>query len=156
MIQFFIFLLLVKKIMLNLEGWNLKADKCYLGADLNKGVGKAGGSVANGHTLSEPQEGMVFKSEEAAMSFYAEYARQLGFLIHMMPCSPRGISDLSSVENQQQCSRTECQAMILLKCEKSGKCIVSRFSRDHCHPLVIFPEELGHTMVRFHFNLLSN
>lgn len=121
--------------------------------DLNRGVAKAGTSggvsVANGQTLLEPQEGMMFQSEDAAMSFYAEYARQLGFLIHVIPCSPPevdGRSDLSSVENQQPSLRSECQAMILLKCERSGQCIVSKFLRDHSHPLVIFPEELGHTM----------
>ncbi|XAR54553.1 hypothetical protein NMG60_11029741 [Bertholletia excelsa] len=106
---------------------------------------------------------MEFESEEAAKVFYDEYARRVGFVVRVMSCrrsevdgrilarrlgcnkegfciSTRG--KVGAVSKPRQSTREGCKAMILVKSNKSGKWVVSRFVKDHNHPLVISPREV--------------
>lgn len=109
-------------------------------------------------TSQEPYEGMVFESENAARVFYDEYAKQEGFLTRIvsscksehdgtiisrrLACNKEGFN-LSSQKTGQvkirkrESKREGCMAMILVKREKLGKWVVTKFMREHNHPLVI-------------------
>ncbi|CAK9184305.1 unnamed protein product [Ilex paraguariensis] len=72
-----------------------------------------GESVAReGDSVLQPQEGMEFDSEDAAMLFYDEYARRVGFVMRVMSCR-----------------RSEVDKRILarrLGCNKEGYCVSIR------------------------------
>lgn len=122
-----------------------------------------------GDSIVEPHEGMEFESEDAAKIFYDEYARQVGFVMRVMSCrrserdgrilarrlgcnkegycvSIRG--KLGPVRKPRASTREGCKAMIHIKFEKeSGKWVITRFVKDHNHPLVVAPREARQTMV---------
>jgi hypothetical protein len=101
---------------------------------------------------------MVFESENAARVFYDEYAKQEGFLTRIvssrksehdgtiisrrLACNKEGFN-LSSQKTGQvkirkrESKREGCMAMILVKREKLGKWVVTKFMRERNHPLVI-------------------
>ncbi|XP_022991545.1 protein FAR1-RELATED SEQUENCE 5-like isoform X3 [Cucurbita maxima] len=101
---------------------------------------------------------MEFDSEDAARKFYAEYARQMGFVVRIMQrrrsgidgrtlarrlgCNKQGFSPnhrgIYGLDKKSRPSAREgCKATILVKMEKSGKWVVTRFVKDHNHPLVV-------------------
>lgn len=111
-------------------------------------------------TVEEPYVGMEFESEDEARDFYVEYARKLGFVVRMMQrrrsgidgttlarrlgCNKQGfspkVSDLGTEKQRRSRSsgaREGCKATILVKMEKSGKWVVTRFVKEHNHPLVL-------------------
>ncbi|CAK8564726.1 unnamed protein product [Lathyrus sativus] len=122
------------------------------------------------HDLSirEPYEGMEFISEDAAKIFYDEYARRVGFVMRVMSCrrserdgrilarrlgcnkeghcvSIRG--KLGPVRKPRASTREGCKAMIHIKFDnKSGKWVITKFVKDHNHPLVVSPREARQTM----------
>ncbi|CAL5191870.1 unnamed protein product [Lathyrus oleraceus] len=114
-------------------------------------------SIFNGVEVQEPYVGMEFDSEEAARTFYVEYARRVGFVVRVMQrrrsgidgrtlarrlgCNKQGFSPNSKGTPGQEkrprpSAREGCKATILVKMEKSGKWVVTRFIKDHNHPLI--------------------
>ncbi|RHN45675.1 putative transcription factor FAR family [Medicago truncatula] len=112
--------------------------------------------ILDGVELQEPYVGMEFDSEEAARKFYAEYARRVGFVVRVMQrrrsgidgrtlarrlgCNKQGFSPnskgtLGKEKRPRPSAREGCMATILVKMEKSGKWVVTRFIKDHNHPL---------------------
>lgn len=111
-------------------------------------------------TNEEPYEGMPFESEEAAKAFYDEYARRVGFLTRIvssrkserdgsiisrrLACNKEGFN-LNSQKmervriRKRESKREGCMAMILVKREKPGSWVVTKFVREHNHSLVISP-----------------
>ncbi|KAM6545956.1 hypothetical protein CsatB_026692 [Cannabis sativa] len=120
-----------------------------------------------GDGIVEPYEGMAFDSEDAAKIFYDEYARQVGFVMRVMSCrrserdgrilarrlgcnkeghcvSIRG--KFGPVRKPRPSTREGCKAMIHVKYDKSGKWVITKFVKDHNHPLVFSPREARQTM----------
>uniref|UniRef100_A0A2P2Q4F4 Protein FAR1-RELATED SEQUENCE 5 n=1 Tax=Rhizophora mucronata TaxID=61149 RepID=A0A2P2Q4F4_RHIMU len=112
--------------------------------------------------IIEPCEGMEFESEDAAKIFYDEYARRVGFVMRVMSCrrserdgrilarrlgcnkegycvSIRG--KFGNVRKPRMSTREGCKAMIQVKYDKSGKWVITKFVKDHNHPLVVAPRE---------------
>lgn len=108
-------------------------------------------------SVQEPYVGMEFDSEDAAKEFYDEYARRLGFVMRIdqcrrsevdkrilsrrLSCNKQGyyvkMKDEYGPVRKPRCSTREgCKAMMLVKVNKSGKWVVTRFVKDHTHPLV--------------------
>ncbi|KAJ6973594.1 hypothetical protein NC653_033814 [Populus alba x Populus x berolinensis] len=111
-----------------------------------------------GDGIAEPDVGMEFESEDAARRFYTEYARRVGFVVRVMQrrrsgidgrtlarrlgCNKQGFSpnhrtDVGPDKKPRPSARDGCKATILVKMEKSGKWVVTRFEKDHNHPLVV-------------------
>ncbi|KAK9141272.1 hypothetical protein Scep_010953 [Stephania cephalantha] len=108
--------------------------------------------------IQEPYEGMVFESEDAAKLFYDEYARRIGFISRIVS-SRRSERDGSFISRKLACNkegfnlnsrkidrvrirkrhsqREGCMAMMLVKRQKPGKWIVTKFVKDHNHPMVV-------------------
>lgn len=120
-----------------------------------------------GDSVTEPCEGMEFDSEDAAKIFYDEYARRIGFVMRVMSCrrserdgrilarrlgcnkegycvSIRG--KYGPVRKPRPSTREGCKAMIHIKYDKSGKWVITKFVKDHNHPLVVAPREARQTM----------
>lgn len=123
----------------------------------------------DGEIILEPYEGMEFESEDAAKIFYDKYARQVGFVMRVMSCrrsekdgrilarrfgcnkegycvSIRG--KFGAVRKPRPSTREGCKAMIHVKYDKSGKWVITKFVKEHNHPLVVSPREARQTMVR--------
>lgn len=113
-------------------------------------------------TNQEPYEGMMFESEEAAKVFYDEYARRVGFFTRIvssrkserdgsiisrrLACNKEGFNVNRQKSGQVRIRKREsiregCKAMILVKREKPGRWTVTKFVREHNHPLVVSPEK---------------
>ncbi|XP_057958190.1 protein FAR1-RELATED SEQUENCE 5 isoform X2 [Malania oleifera] len=124
-------------------------------------------AAGEGDTILEPYEGMEFESEEAAKVFYDEYARRVGFIMRVMSCRRSEVDGrilarrlgcnkegfcvsirgkFGPVRKQRTSTREGCKAMILIKSVKSGKWTVTKFVKEHNHPLVISPRDVHHTM----------
>ncbi|KDP43850.1 hypothetical protein JCGZ_20860 [Jatropha curcas] len=110
----------------------------------------------------EPYVGMIFESDKAAKTFYDEYARRIGFLTRIissrksehdgsiisrhLACNKEGF--LKSQKTAQvrirkrESKREGCMAMLLVKRDKVGKWVVTKFVREHNHPLVISSGQL--------------
>uniref|UniRef100_A0ACD5X1D4 Uncharacterized protein n=1 Tax=Avena sativa TaxID=4498 RepID=A0ACD5X1D4_AVESA len=111
--------------------------------------------------VKEPVEGMEFDSEEAAKSFYINYARLNGFrarisrycrsrrdnsiISRQIVCSKEGfrevrtkkeITDEGKTKRPRMITRVGCKAMIVVKKMNSGKWMVSKFEKEHNHSLV--------------------
>lgn len=108
--------------------------------------------------ILQPYVGMEFEAEDDARQFYMEYARRLGFVVRVMQrrrsgidgrtlarrlgCNKQGFSSNNKashgLEKKPRTSAREgCKATILVKMEKSGKWVVTRFVKEHNHPLVV-------------------
>ncbi|OVA04580.1 FAR1 DNA binding domain [Macleaya cordata] len=100
----------------------------------------------------EPHEGMEFESEEAAKAFYDAYARRVGFVTRVsaycrskidgaiisrrLVCNKEGFKK-GKVKRPMAVTREGCKAMINIKRQKPGKWIISKFEKEHNHPLLI-------------------
>ncbi|KAF7149702.1 hypothetical protein RHSIM_Rhsim02G0079400 [Rhododendron simsii] len=71
-------------------------------------------------------------------------ARQLGCNKEGHCLSTQGT--LGSVRKQRESTREGCKAMILVKSDKDGKWVVTKFVKDHNHPLVTAPREVRPAM----------
>ncbi|GAB4824554.1 Fibroblast growth factor receptor substrate 3, variant 2 [Ancistrocladus abbreviatus] len=99
--------------------------------------------VHNGDEIFEPHVGMEFLSEDAAKSFYDEYARRVGFSNKVYQ-SGRSKVDGAVTTREFMCSREgflkrrsadSCEAM--LKIELRGDSwVVTRFVKEHSHAIV--------------------
>ncbi|XP_065873459.1 protein FAR1-RELATED SEQUENCE 1 [Euphorbia lathyris] len=110
-------------------------------------------------SVIEPFVGMEFESEEAAKVFYDAYATHLGFIMRVdafrrsmrdgkvvwrrLVCNKEGFRKLrprrSENRKPRAITREGCKAMIVVKKEKTGKWVATRFVKDHNHPLVAIP-----------------
>ncbi|GMI98613.1 hypothetical protein HRI_003530600 [Hibiscus trionum] len=132
--------------------------------DLDKEGGKANSLVEgktaepDGSEIIEPYVGMEFESEDDAKKFYTEYARRIGFVVRTMQrrrsgidgrtlarrlgCNKQGFSPnykgtLGAEKKPRPSAREGCKATILVKMEKNGKWVVTRFEKEHNHPLIV-------------------
>ncbi|KAJ8647864.1 hypothetical protein MRB53_000887 [Persea americana] len=118
--------------------------------------GRAPGSSEDGED-QEPFQGMQFESEEAAKKFYNSYARRVGFSIRVsiycrskrdgsiisrrFVCSKEGFRRKKSGGSESKSKRPRaitregCKAMILVKKQSSGVWVLSKFQKEHNHPL---------------------
>lgn len=120
-----------------------------------------------GSEIAEPYVGMEFESEDDAKRFYNDYAQRVGFVVRVMQrrrseidgrtlarrlgCNKQGFSPnvkgkIGPGRKPRPNAREGCKATILFKMEKTGKWIVTRFVKEHNHPLVVTAHE--YTMVR--------
>ena len=120
--------------------------------------------------MQEPFVGVEFDSEEAAKEYYDEYARCTGFIMRIdqcrrsevdkrilsrrLSCNKQGyyvkMKDQNGpVKKQRTSTREGCKAMMLVKVNKSGKWVVTRFVRDHTHPLIVSGRPTRNAMVSF-------
>ncbi|KAL0419414.1 UNVERIFIED_CONTAM: protein FAR1-RELATED SEQUENCE 5 [Sesamum radiatum] len=119
-----------------------------------------GKQVERGEVV-EPYVGMEFESEDDAKRFYNDYARKVGFVMRIMQrrrsevdgktlarrlgCNKQGVSPSQGKVGQekkaQPNAREGCKATILFKLEKSGKWVVTRFIKEHNHPLNVSAHE---------------
>ncbi|PKI55318.1 hypothetical protein CRG98_024334 [Punica granatum] len=109
---------------------------------------------------------MEFDSEDAAREFYLEYAKRTGFVVRVMQrrrsgldgrtlarrfgCNKQGFSlnqrgANGSEKKPRPSAREGCNATILVKMERSGKWVVTRFVKDHNHPLAAATNGFGMT-----------
>ncbi|CAN1140881.1 Protein FAR1-RELATED SEQUENCE 7 [Linum perenne] len=82
---------------------------------------------------------MEFQSEDDARNFYVEYARRIGFFVRVMQRRRSGI-DGRTLARRLGCNKqgfSPSNKSRLVKMEKSGKWIVTRFEKEHNHPLVM-------------------
>ncbi|GMH02431.1 hypothetical protein Nepgr_004270 [Nepenthes gracilis] len=114
-----------------------------------------------GDEVLEPYVGMEFESEDAARKFYIDYARRIGFTVRIMQrrrsgidgrtlarrlgCNKQGFSShqkgvTGADKKPRPSAREGCKATILVKLEKSGKWLVTRFVKDHNHPLAVIAQ----------------
>ncbi|XP_044467104.1 protein FAR1-RELATED SEQUENCE 6-like isoform X1 [Mangifera indica] len=102
----------------------------------------------------EPYVGQEFESEAAAHAFYNTYATRVGFIIRVsklsrsrrdgsaigraLVCNKEGyrMSDKrEKIVRQRAETRVGCRAMILVRKVSSGKWVVTKFVKEHTHPL---------------------
>ncbi|GFQ05980.1 protein far1-related sequence 5 [Phtheirospermum japonicum] len=132
--------------------------------------------VGPGEAL-EPYVGMEFESEDDARRFYNAYARRIGFVVRIMQrrrseidgrtlarrlgCNKQGFSPnlkgkIGPERKPRPSAREGCKATILFKLEKTGKWAVTRFVKDHNHPLVVNASDSEFTNVAVSNNHLFN
>ncbi|EPS60950.1 hypothetical protein M569_13852, partial [Genlisea aurea] len=114
-----------------------------------------------------PYVGMEFKSEDEARRFYHDYARRVGFVVRIMQrrcsemdgrtlarrlgCNKQGFSPPTTAKGKKKVAgrrasaREGCKATILFKLDKSGNWAVTRFVKEHNHPLVVLPTPASHS-----------
>lgn len=106
----------------------------------------------------EPYEGMLFESMQAAKAFYDEYAKRMGFLtriissrkceldgsiIHRrLACNKEGFNQNKQKSirvrvRKRESKREGCMARMNVKREKPGKYIITKFVKEHNHPLFV-------------------
>ncbi|XP_039071070.1 protein FAR1-RELATED SEQUENCE 2-like [Hibiscus syriacus] len=102
----------------------------------------------------EPYEGQEFESEAAAHVFYNAYATRVGFIIRVsklsrsrrdgspigraLVCNKEGFrtpDKREKIMRQRAETRVGCRAMILVRKVSSGKWVVTKFVKEHTHPL---------------------
>ena len=145
--------------------------------DSDMGAGNVEASAETGSvafeedSVVEPCVGMEFDSEDAAKEFYDEYARRVGFIMRIdqcrrsevdkrilsrrLSCNKQGFyvkirDQYGPVRKPRPSTRQGCKAMMLVKLNKSGKWVVTRFVKDHTHPLVVSSRPSRSSMVSFH------
>ncbi|CAN0859096.1 Protein FAR1-RELATED SEQUENCE 12 [Linum grandiflorum] len=82
---------------------------------------------------------MEFESEDDARNFYVEYARRVGFFVRVMQRRRSGV-DGRTLARRLGCNKQGFSPNIkgrLVKMDKCGKWIVTRFEKEHNHPLVV-------------------
>ncbi|KAH9627277.1 hypothetical protein KSS87_006235 [Heliosperma pusillum] len=107
-----------------------------------------------GEPLDEPYVGQEFESEAAAHAYYNAYATRVGFVIRVsklsrsrrdgtaigrsLVCNKEGYKSADKREKvvrQRVETRVGCRAMILARKVTSGKWVVTKFVKEHTHPL---------------------
>ncbi|KAE9585957.1 putative transcription factor FAR family [Lupinus albus] len=109
-------------------------------------------------SADEPYVGQEFDSEAAAHVFYNAYAASVGFIMRVSKLS-RSRRDGTAIGRSLVCNkegykipdkrekivrpraetRVGCRAMIMLRKVNSGKWVVTKFVKEHKHPLVLLP-----------------
>lgn len=102
----------------------------------------------------EPYVGQEFESESAAHAFYNAYATRVGFVIRVsklsrsrrdgsaigraLVCNKEGFrmpDKREKIVRQRAETRVGCRAMILVRKVSSGRWVVTKFVKEHTHPL---------------------
>ncbi|KAJ0083481.1 hypothetical protein Patl1_30202 [Pistacia atlantica] len=107
--------------------------------------------------IMEPYVGMEFDTEDAAKTFYDEYARRLGFSSKVSQHS-RSRSDGSNVAREFVCGREglkrrhadSCEAMLRIELKGEDKWVVTKFIKEHTHSMVS-PGKVHYLRPRRHF-----
>nr|XP_043610134.1 protein FAR1-RELATED SEQUENCE 5 [Erigeron canadensis] len=111
-------------------------------------------TVNNSILIEEPYVGKEFDSEAAAHAFYNAYATRVGFVIRVsklsrsrrdgtaigraLVCNKEGFrtpDKREKVVRQRAETRVGCRAMVLVRKISSGKWVITKFVREHTHPL---------------------
>lgn len=104
--------------------------------------------------VDEPYVGQEFESEAEAHAFYNSYATRVGFVIRVsklsrsrrdgsaigraLVCNKEGFrmpDKREKIVRQRAETRVGCRAMILVRKVNSGKWTVTKFVKEHTHPL---------------------
>lgn len=104
--------------------------------------------------MDEPYVGQEFESEAAAQAFYNAYATTVGFVIRVsklsrsrrdgsaigrcLVCNKEGFrtpDKREKIVRQRVETRVGCRAMITIRKVSSGKWVVTKFVKEHTHPL---------------------
>ncbi|XP_012074749.1 protein FAR1-RELATED SEQUENCE 5 isoform X2 [Jatropha curcas] len=126
-----------------------KADTMSLGKDIIQDTVSSVAVVPD-----EPYVGQEFESEGAAHAFYNAYATRVGFIIRVsklsrsrrdgsaigraLVCNKEGYrmpDKREKIVRQRAETRVGCRAMILVRKVSSGKWVVTKFVKEHTHPL---------------------
>ncbi|XP_022731195.1 protein FAR1-RELATED SEQUENCE 3-like [Durio zibethinus] len=107
--------------------------------------------------ISEPYVGMEFDSEDAAKTYYDEYARRMGFSSKAGHISSQNKTDGTIVAREFVCGREglkrrsadSCNAMLRIEL-KGDKWIVTKFIKEHSHS-VMSPSKVHYLRPRRHF-----
>ncbi|XVF84391.1 hypothetical protein PTKIN_Ptkin17bG0033100 [Pterospermum kingtungense] len=110
--------------------------------------------IPEGIPADEPYVGQEFESEAAAHAFYNTYAARVGFIIRVsklsrsrrdgsaigraLVCNKEGFrmpDKREKIVRQRAETRVGCRAMILVRKVSSGKWVVTKFVKEHTHPL---------------------
>ncbi|KAG5556095.1 hypothetical protein RHGRI_006654 [Rhododendron griersonianum] len=104
-----------------------------------------------------PNIGMEFKSEDAAKTFYDEYARRVGFSTRVSQfrfCDPDGKTNalefLCAREGIKKKNSESCYAMLRIERKYPDMWVVSRFVKEHNHSTVA-PRKVHHLRTRTPF-----
>lgn len=116
----------------------------------------SGSHVEDG--ISEPYVGMEFDSEDAAKTFYNEYAKRVGFTSKVGQHG-RSKPDGPIMYREYVCGRegskrrlTEsCDAMIRVEFKGQNKWVVTKFVKEHSHSMVN-SSKVHHLRPRKHFS----
>lgn len=110
--------------------------------------------------ISEPYVGMEFDSEDAAKSFYDEYARRLGFnsKVGQSSYTSRSKPDGTVIAREFVCGREglkrrhgdTCEAMLRVELRGQEKWLVTKFVKEHSHAMVS-PSKVHYLRPRRHF-----
>ncbi|KAD5802294.1 hypothetical protein E3N88_13654 [Mikania micrantha] len=111
-------------------------------------------TVNNSVIVEEPYVGQEFDSEAAAHAFYNAYATQVGFVIRVsklsrsrrdgsaigraLVCNKEGFrtpDKREKIVRQRAETRVGCRAMVLVRKVSSGKWTITKFVKEHTHPL---------------------
>ncbi|KAJ4963306.1 hypothetical protein NE237_023245 [Protea cynaroides] len=131
----------------------------HQGEEVGKSTESASGRelVASEGDQNEPRVGMEFESETAVHAFYSAYADRVGFVIRWsrlgrsrrdraviareFVCNKEGFrvpDKRNKTESKPRATtRVGCKAMMAAKKLNSGKWVISRFVKEHSHPLII-------------------
>ncbi|XP_051136242.1 uncharacterized protein LOC127254932 [Andrographis paniculata] len=104
--------------------------------------------------IDEPYVGQEFESEAAAHAFYHSYATRTGFVIRVsklsrsrrdgsaigraLVCNKEGFRTpdrREKIVRQRAETRVGCRAMILVRKVSSGKWVITKFVKEHTHPM---------------------
>lgn len=107
--------------------------------------------------IMDPYVGMEFHTEDAAKTFYDEYARRVGFSSKVCHFS-RPRPDEPIVFREFVCGREglkrrhgeSCDAMLRIELKGQNKWVVTKFVKDHSHPMVS-PSKVHYLRPRRHF-----
>ncbi|GAV87012.1 FAR1 domain-containing protein/SWIM domain-containing protein/MULE domain-containing protein [Cephalotus follicularis] len=103
--------------------------------------------------IAEPYVGMEFHAEDAAKSFYDEYARRIGFSSKVGLCShlkPITRDFVCGKEGLKRRSADSCEALLRIQLTDNGKWVVTNFVKEHSHTLVS-PSKVHYLRPRRHF-----
>lgn len=110
--------------------------------------------TTNEQGVLEPHLGMQFDSAYAARTFYDEYAKLLEFTTKLGPAVCSKI-DGSFTTREFLCSRegskkplNGCDAMIRVELQSNGKWVITKFTKEHGHPVaspMVIPNRVCHT-----------
>ncbi|XP_058000139.1 protein FAR1-RELATED SEQUENCE 3 isoform X2 [Hevea brasiliensis] len=126
-------------------------------AEPNEGEEAEHSSAHDNDGTAEPHVGMEFHSEDAAKTFYDEYARRRGFsskVVHFNRSKADGTvifhEFVCSREGSKRRSADSCDAMLRIELKSQNKWVVTKFIKEHGHSMVS-PGKVHYLRPRRHF-----
>ncbi|XP_042482820.1 protein FAR1-RELATED SEQUENCE 5-like [Macadamia integrifolia] len=162
------------------EGHNNELVESSDQGEIHQGENDIVSQSSSGRTLAgsegnanlEPQVGMEFESETAVHAFYSAYAMRTGFIARSNKvyrsrrdraiigreyvCNKEGFrvpDKRRSVIKPRAPTRLGCKAMIAVKRLSSGKWTISRFVKEHSHPLTPGKNQKGSLLDQYPVSL---